>query len=396
MIEILNPIVNQNTISYPVIIDGISYIFKISYTNIQLDTPLNTNIDGIVVLLTSIAMCNNWPIKSTLEIDQCLYDNLLKLPEIYKKYHEKHTALLSMIMKEKINLVLDLPTCQRTRSTKDNGLNANISPLSMGIDSLHTLVSQKDNLTHLIYINDLDLSNKLIKFNQLIRNVSSSYNKPLIIANSNIKKILGNLKIKDTMISLPGTNYGVFTGDAIMLANCYPLGINTMYFSGFGGNIPCLMGQHTDLNQYYKSNEFYNVQNETMRIKKIKYIIENNPSLLNVLRVCNEYTLNTHSKILNCTKCGKCTRTLLYLYMLGHYDKAVTFIKPVFINPNDNYLNYYIRTFFNAPNKTLATTYYDKILTQILKIYTENNNSIWDVLQNYNGTFNGDEYTFNI
>jgi hypothetical protein len=396
MIEILNPIVNQNTISYPVIIDGTNYDFKISYTNIQLDTPLNTNIDGIVVLLTSIAICNKWPIRSTLEIDESLYDNLLKLPEIYKKYHHKHTSLLSMLVKDKINLVLDLPTCRRPRSNTSNGLNANISPLSMGIDSLHTLITQKDNLTHLIYINDLDLSTKLINFNKLLTNVSTTYNKPLIIANSNIKKILGNLKIKNSTESLPGINYAVFTGDAMMLANCYPLGINTIYFSGFGGNIPCIMGQHTDLNQYYKSNEFFNVQNETMRIKKIKYIIENDPSLLNVLRVCNDYTLNTPSKVLNCTKCGKCTRTLLYLYMLGYYDKAVTFIKPTFIEPNDNYLNYYMRIFFNAPNKTLATTYYDKILTQILKIYTENNNSIWNVLQNYNGTFNDDdEYTFN-
>jgi len=389
MIEILNPIVSQNIIRYPVIIDNMKYVFIVKYNTI-IPLSLNTNIDGIVVLLTSIAIVNKWKITSKLQIDKKLYDNLLKLPETYKKYHHKHTSLLSMIAKNDIKLILDIPTCIRTKI--NNGLNANITPISMGIDSIHTLISQKSNISHLIYINDLDLSNNIKKFNNLILDISKKYNKPLIIADSNIKQILGSLKIKNTNVSLPGTNYGVFTGDAIMLANCYPLGIKTIYFSGFGGNIPCLMGQHTELNQYYKSNEFDTIQNETMRIKKIKYIIENDISVLNVLRVCNDnISLNEPSQILNCTKCGKCTRTLLYIYMLGYYDKAITFIRP-----NENYLDYYLTNFFNAPNKTLATTYYDKILTEILKIYKENNNTITNVINKYTGQFINDDYSLNI
>ncbi len=372
MIEILNPIQDGNHITYPVKINNNLYNFEIKYNNFE--GHISTNIDGIVVMLTPIAICNKWVIHSKLPIDIKLYNNLLHVPDTYKKYHHKHTYLLSHISKDELELKLDLPTCNRSDLTETN--NVHITPISMGVDSLHTIMTNSDKLTHLIYIVHLDFSDKIKNFQNNMNEIATKYNKKLIIAESNFKQVCGSLKI-------PGTNYGVFLGDPILVASCYPLNINTLYLSGFGGNIPCIMGQHSEVNMYFNSNEFSSIQNETLRIKKIKYIIDNEPTFLNKLRVCNDVVINNNN-IYNCSKCGKCTRTLAYLYMLGHYDKAITFKRI-----EGNYVEYYMNNFYNQPDKTLATTFYDKIFSNLVQIYNEN--GTMECINDYELKFIGDD-----
>jgi hypothetical protein len=370
MIDILQPILNNNEITYPVIIDNTLHNFNIKY-NIE-NITLNPNIDGIVPTLISIAICNKWKIHSEFPIDIKLYENLLKIPETFKKYHHKHTYLLKMITKEEIKVILDMPTCERT-----NIYDKHITPISMGVDSLHTILTEMAKLTHLIYVNNLDLSNKINNFNNIITNIANKFNKPLIIADSDIKQKLSDL-------CLPGTNYSVFTNDAIILALCYPLGINTIYFSGLGGDVPFLSGQHSELNRYYCGNGFNNIHNNTLRIKKIKYILENDISLLSTLRVCNDDT--SYTNFLNCSNCCKCIYTLTYIYMLGHIDEAITF------NTNVNYLDYFINEYSKKEGKLLFEIFDEKELLAFIKLYKSNNNSLIDILDEYDGCFINDEF----
>jgi hypothetical protein len=387
MIEILTPILDNNCIVYPVKINTVLYNFEIKYSSENRDNfVLSDNIDGIVPMFVSIAICNKIPIVSQHPIDIELYNNLMKIQDIYKKYHSKHSYLLSMIKKDEINLVLDMPTCNR-KNMNPVGLNANITPISMGIDSLHTILTNIDSVTHLIYINKLDNSNTINTFYSSIVEHSKNFNKELIYSTSNFKEIMCNLE-------LHGTNYGVFTNDFIILASCYPLGIKTMYFSGLGGDIPCLAGQHSEINQYLNSNEFINIHNNTARIKKIKYIIQYNPELLNKIRVCNDdisefekYNIAVPN-ILNCSVCEKCARTLAYIYMLGYYEKAITFYKP-----DVNFIDYYMENYYNRPKKIMADKYDDLALLGYLDIYNKNNNSIYDILDKYDdGKFIGEEF----
>jgi hypothetical protein len=370
MINILEPILNNNQITYPVIIDNTLHNFNIKY-NID-NINLNPNIDGIVPTLISIAICNKWKIYSKFPIDIKLYENLLNIPETFKKYHHKHTYLLKMVTREEIKLILDMPTCERS-----NIYYKHITPISMGVDSLHTILTNMDKLTHLIYVNKLDLSNKINDFNSIIKNIANKFNKQLIIAKSNIKQIMEDLCI-------PGTNYSVFTNDAIILALCYPLGINTIYFSGLGGDVPFLSGQHSELNKYYCGNEFNSIHNDTLRIKKIKYILENDIYLLSTLRVCNDDTSNTN--FLNCSNCGKCIYTLTYIYMLGYIEEAITFIR------DENLIDYFFNTYSKIPNKLLFEIFDEKELLAFIKLYKSNNNSLIDILDQYDGTFINDEF----
>jgi hypothetical protein len=367
MIEILEPIIENYKITYPILINKIRYEFYIKYNNINIE--LNKNIDGVVIMLISIAICNKWKITSKLSIDVELYNNLLKIPETYKKYHNKHTYLLGHIKKEEIDLILDLPTCKRiNKNTKS------ITPISLGIDSIHTILTNKINLTHLIYINGLDLSYTTNNFNELLLSTANNFNLPLILAESNFKDLFYEIKGY-------GTNFSVFIGDAIMVSSCYPLGISNIYLSGFGGDIPCLMGQHSELNRYYKSNEFICFSNDTLRINKIKYIIDNYPELLNILRVCNE-----HTYLLNCSECSKCAETMCYFYMFN--------VKPsIFKYPNcDNYINLYIETYLNK-KKLLFEKYDEKIFREFLNLY--NNSLIFDI-DKYKGSFINDDFVIEI
>ena len=372
MITILEPVLNSNRITYPVDINNTLYNFFITY-NTNTNTVLNNAIDGIVCMLVPIAICNKMPIKSACPIDRLLYNNLMNIPAIYKKYHHIHTDLLGHILKEDLTLILDMPLCDRV----PNNNNTNITSISLGVDSLYTILKQKDEISHLLYIRNLDASHLINVFTDNLRYVATKYKKELVIANSNFKEILDSLK-------LYGTNYGVFTGDGIFMASVYPLSPNNIIFNGFGteNSFPCLMCQHSDINQYFNSNEFHSQHVDTIRLKKIKYIVENDKTFLQILRVCNN---NIHppktmrmvtpegvyyAGIFNCTYCGKCNRTLAYLCMLNKYELSTSFKRE-----KSNYLDYFLKTFqFNEEYKktcVISTKFYNMIFENIYALYTQ-------------------------
>lgn len=365
MIEIFKPKLFNNIINYPVKINNESYNFNIYYTNYN--GKLNNNIDGIVIMMISIAICNKWKIKSEFPIDSLLYDNLLNIVDVYKKYSTKH-----FMNKDELELILDMPKIDRIK----NNTNIKITPISLGVDSLHTILSNINDLTHLIHIINLDASSSIKNFNKNIITFCNKYNKKLIFAHSNFKEIFSKLNIL-------GTNYGVFTLDIILTASLYALSPECIYFSGFGKDIPCIMAQLNEINKYFKSNEFDSICNDILRIKKIKYILEKEPDINYFLRVCNDtksdYKITKiidngniyYSGVFNCGKCGKCTRTYTYLYMLNLCDKIKTFEKF-----DGNYIDYYLTNIYNKPDKILATKYYDMIFMNILKIYNDNNNNL--------------------
>ena len=380
MIEILEPYLcdqKKNSIVYPVIINGEEISFNITYKNKNLP-PLNMNIDGIVIMLSSIAICNKLKITSKFPIDVALFNNLKKLPNCYKKYKVKHTSLLKDFTEENMNFVLELPTVNRRNYS--SCLNTNVTPISMGIDSLHTILTNKKVLNNIIYISGLDLSNHDKNICEKIVNISKICNTPLIISISDFKQKMSKLKLN-------GTNYGVFTTNAIILASCYPLGINSLFFSGAGHDtFPCLSGEHFEYLQYYNSNEYTLVHNNAIRIKKINYIIQNKKELTPYIRVCNEFPTNEYS---NCGKCGKCLVTMLYMFMLGNYNE----LSKIFPLKDDTIIKENLFSFHKVKTEYLSSIYYARIYEEILKIYIKNNKQpLQNIINKYNGKFIDDQY----
>uniref|UniRef100_A0A6C0I9L3 Uncharacterized protein n=1 Tax=viral metagenome TaxID=1070528 RepID=A0A6C0I9L3_9ZZZZ len=359
-IYILKPVIEDKKISYDVYIKNVKYNFYIYY-NILPTGVLNDNIDGIVTMLTPVAICSNLEIHSDQSIDLELYNNLMKIPEVYKKYHHQHTSLLAHIKKEDLQLKLCLDTVTRS---KNDGVN--ITSISLGVDSLYAIDKYSQDLSHLIYIKGLDLSYtvKSIYYNLLY--VNGVYKKQLILAKSNFKQTMDQLKI-------PGNNYTIFLSDPIFVASVYPLGVGKIIFNGFGidKSFPCLFGQHIDLDDCLVSNEFETINVDCIRIKKIKHIVENAPELLKILRVCNQIVPSVGLKkiettdgfyytgIFNCSNCAKCSFTLAYLYMLNKCKNAVTF------NNQTNYL-------IIKESPYLTFTYFKMIFDQVYQLFKNN------------------------
>ena len=370
MIKILEPYINNsNSIVYPVIINDKDLTFNISYNNI---TPkkLNLNIDGIVIMLSSIAICNNLKIHSTLPIDKTLYNNLQNLPDFYKQFKKEFNKNF-----ENNKLILDLPTVDRV-----NNYNLRITPISMGIDSLHTIISNRKNLDNIIYIDGLDLSNCFNFTKHNISKISRKLNIPLIYSFSDFKKKIRELK-------LGGTNYGVFNVNSIILACCYPLGINSLYFSGAGHDtFPCLIGEHYELLKYYTSEQYKLFHNNALRIKKIYDLREFSRKLFKIIRVCNDDYNNNH---INCGKCGKCLVTMLYMHILGYRYE----ITKMFLHDNYRLIENNLFSFHKAKKLWLSSTYYAKIYKEIIDLYISNKNkSLENIINQYHGKFKNEDF----
>ena len=365
MIEIAKPILTGSSIEYPVRINQIEYRFTLEIEGRQI-TP---EIDGLVCMLAPIAILNCLPIKSEEPIDSVLYENLMKLPAIYKKYHHKHTSLMAHLTPEDIKLDLDIPICNRPRRQ-----NCSVTSMSLGVDSLCTILQKADTIDTTIHIRGLD--GPLEPFAEInLQYASRILDVPIQFIKTNFKSVMGKLPLK-------GTNYGVFTGDSIFVAAVYPLGASHIIFNGFGceDSFPCLSGQHPEVNQYFQSAEFTSENVDMARVKKVKYLLDKKPQLLNVLKVCTNMLqprqlaakLDTngiyYDAVVNCSNCGKCDKTLLYIWMLGQYHNASTFT-----HTHPDFLEYFERTYVNNPdykkNRLLASSFYDILVEKVLAFY---------------------------
>lgn len=382
-IEVYKPNIKNNLITYPIRIIDKVHEFKISCDK---NCKFNENIDGIVVMLTSIAICNNLTIKSSLPIDEKLYDNLMQLPNVYKKYHSVNNYLIGLIDKEKLQLNMDIPKVKRN-PTRNGKI---MSVVSLGIDSTYAILKRSD-ITHIVYIDKLDTSSTIRYFTKNVEYFAGLVNKQLIMIDSNFKKIFSLLKIK-------GTNYAVFMTDIIIFATLYALNPQTVVFNGTGyegkNYIPCFYGQHNEVNYLINSNELNTEIVDVIRVKKIKYILQSRPELLNILRVCNDYDGSKNIKkkqrgkniyyygTINCTECEKCSKTLAYITMLGYYDYALSFN----INDKHNKKNYLDR--YNSINDPKIQTLglESKFSYMVYK-------NVYDLYKKYGNLNNIDNYT---
>jgi hypothetical protein len=146
------------------------------------------------------------------------------------------------------------------------------------------------------------------------------------------------------------------------------------------------MGQHSDINKYFNSNEFTTCNNETERIKKIDFIVKTDEEIIKHMRVCNEWT---DAKCDNCSKCSKCIRTMLYFYMLGYYDK----ITNAFLILDETIMKDKLITIHKVNNPRLSTVYFNKIYEEWLNLYMRNNmQSLNGIINDYVGDFTNEDY----
>ena len=364
MIVIHTPISYGTRIEYPVTINGKDYLFYIQCKDWP--TALDASIDGLVTNLSHVAICNDLEITSAGPIDELLYQNLMKLPEVYKQHHYARSYVTGHTPVDQIRLRLTLPTCKRTANT--TGIA--ITPLSMGLDSLYTILKRKDEITHLMYIKGMDPGQIPTAVEKNMEFVANYTGKKLLIVESNFRNELQGTKLIASGI--------MYTGDSMLFALAYPFCPEKVVFNGVGDALytPAIHPQHPDLNHYYFSNQLTSSDLDIDKIFKIKYLLEEHPIILEISRVCSDtvklptilptvYNGNTYLRgTFNCGECSKCCRIFAMIQML---DKDHPLLHTT------DYITKYLNKHYDYRKKPYSTSviYMTKVFDAIYAIYKE-------------------------
>jgi len=386
MIVIHTPIFYGNKVEYPVTINDVDVVFFIKCANWP--APLNPCIDGLVLNLCHMAICNSLEIVSKEPIDELLYKNLMKLPDEYKRHHAARKYLTGTTPVDKITLKLSVPTCKRTPNT--SGIV--VTPLSMGIDSLYNIIKRKNEITHLMYVKNMDPGYIPTEVETNMEFVSKYFGKKLLIIESNFRNVLIGSKLIASGI--------MYTGDSMLFALAYPFCPEKVLFNGVGNDmtpvdVPILHPQHPHLSRHYISNQITTAHIDLLKVKKIKYLLDHEPILMNLARVCSnrhvptDVVKNKHNGLeylsgaFNCGQCGKCCGIFAYLYML---DK-----KHPLLN-NINYIEKYMREFHDytqQPRYSTGAIYGALEFDAVYAMYNEQKHIRG--IMNYTFTFNEKE-----
>jgi hypothetical protein len=245
-----------------------------------------------------------------------LYKNMERVGKLFSYKAEKVTIKTQGLIKRK-----------KTKNGKFAG-----QFYTLGIDSLYTFLLNRNNekkIKYLIYVDGYDVyinqHKFLVDIHKAITSVSKKTGCIPIFVQSNLRSICDVL--------VPWHNYHIAPLAAVtfLLSNY----IDVIYYNGDLKNLFNLAVK----NRYFASEtaKMTNFGAFISRIKKIRIIknLSYFPFLLKYLRVCNE-SFKKRTTIYNCSKCEKCTRTILSLKICG-----VSNINHIFSGLHQEYIKGY-------------------------------------------------------
>lgn len=187
-----------------------------------------------------------------------------------------------------------------------------------GVDSFYTLLKHKEEITTIVYVHGFDLWLHETEFREMtanrIREIAKQFGKELIEVETNL--LYFSHKICDWASQYYGS---ALASVALLLSNT----IGKIYIaSSLNTEVLYPRGSHPDLDHLWNTEEIEIIHDgcESTRLNKVK-VISKNEIALNNLRVC----LDRRWGLYNCSKCEKCVRTMLSLYISGVLDQSKTF-----------------------------------------------------------------------
>lgn len=191
-----------------------------------------------------------------------------------------------------------------------------------GVDSFYTLLKHNSEIDKIIYVHGFDLWLHEAGFREMvskrINQIAKELNKEIIEVETNI------LDFSNKICDWAGQYYGsALSSVAILLSKV----IGKIYIaSSLNTDVLYPRGSHPSLDYLWGTNEIKIIHDgcESTRLKKVKEISKSEIAMRH-LRVC----LDRRHGLYNCSKCEKCIRTMLSLYIAGALDKSSTFEKNI-------------------------------------------------------------------
>jgi hypothetical protein len=324
----LNISESGNRITYSYTLNGVyteysnSYILENGCTNSERNTNKNKKkkkkhvltlydgLEGMVSAMLPHCILTGADVFTNEVLDKTFLDNITSIKGGFKNKHKKRHGFE---VHAPTRISCEDPCTRITR--KDV-----VSLFTMGVDSFHTLYSNIDKITTILYVVgfDIKLSQESLvrKTIHTLKKVSKLYNKRLIVCYSPVRDIM------------KGIGFGwkkYFHGPALFhivygLATTVSLYTPSIDTRGNHNNV--IRGSVFCLDHFYSSS-FLSIQpmGDSSRVEKIRDIISWDKRCLMFLRVC----LRSETGSYNCSVCEKCMRTLYQIHLLGYGVHASTF-----------------------------------------------------------------------
>jgi hypothetical protein len=192
---------------------------------------------------------------------------------------------------------------------------------SGGIDSFYSLLKNRSEITDLIFVHGFDIPLDQLSMRErmsaMVRNVGEHFGKRVIEIETNVRQFL------DQYVFWGFTHGSVLGSIAHLLSPQF----SRIYIAAartYTTVIP--YGVHPDLDPYWGKEGLELVHDglEALRTRKVS-IISQHDIVLNSLRVCLWFPQHA----LNCGKCEKCVRAMVYLRTFGALDRCTTFETPL-------------------------------------------------------------------
>jgi hypothetical protein len=178
---------------------------------------------------------------------------------------------------------------------------------SGGVDSFYSLLRGKHPSRHLVFVHGFDIPHyDMIRFRgalRSLREVADQAHRSLIVVRTNLRR---HPLYNSSMASWERTHGGALAATGHLLSSVLG-GVVVPSSYDAVDNVPC--GSHQDLDPQWSTSNFRLIHDEPIyRLRKLKQIAAE-PILRRNLRVCWE-NLSIQG---NCSRCGKCVRTMLVL-----------------------------------------------------------------------------------
>jgi len=259
--------------------------------SIEFNQPVNKSIIGdcllLLILFQSMEEKSDIVIPKEFPVSKLLLSNVIKLQDTFSRWYSK----------------LEIVNVEVTPSKTENSIDKTISLFSGGIDSFHTFLENKDEITHIMLCIGLDIQiheeeKKQLALSEYSR-LAKNYDKELLIVTINIRDVFPNFDF-------------LLQHAAILSSLILPLGFKKLYIPA-SHNIDELFmwGSHPLTDPLFSNGTTEVIHHGAVSRSEKTKVISHHQQALNALRVCNS------SDKFNCGDCEKCLRTMFLLSILN-------------------------------------------------------------------------------
>jgi len=217
----------------------------------------------------------------------------------------------------------------KTRPDRDCAVGKSGVFFSGGVDSYYTFLSRRDQVDALINIDGFDIpleqQSMRRRMKENLRLIGERFNKQIIFIETNARQF------SERFLAWSFAHGSVIAGSGHLLSPEF----STFYLASFGNpHNMYRFGVHPEIDPHWSSDcaQFHHADSGVNKIEEIQYSGQFN-TFCETLRICLRYP----EKGLNCGRCEKCLRTMVYLQAAGVYPRMKVFEKPLDLSQLSRY-----------------------------------------------------------